>query len=160
MEVYRDVEHGKITCRRAAKHTSKRTCEQHDLLGQLLEAEACKKRTPLRCEPHFEFVLSKREPLRAYASIVVVSGFFLVTEDGLDLGTVQEHCQKICKFDFANLLARQAEEMVTNHVIAADGEDRPGKNGKDKKEKKKSKDKKEKKSSNEPKLSKYKGHKK
>lgn len=152
MEVYRDVEHGKITCRRGSKHTSKRTCEQHDLLGQLLlEAEACKKSAPLRREPHFEFVLSKREPLRAYASIVMVSGFFLVTEDGLDLGTVQEHCQKICKFDFANLLARQAEEMVTNHLKAADGEDRPGKNGKDKKEKK---------SSNEPKLSKYKSHKK
>ena len=39
----------------------------------------------------------------AIAAIVMVSGFFLVSEDGLDLGTVQEHCQKIYKFDFANL---------------------------------------------------------
>lgn len=88
----------------------------------------------------------------AIAAIVMVSGYFIVTEDGVHLDTVQKHCQNMYKFDFAKLPGK-LKEMVTKHLKdGPDGADEgcPSKEKKDKKVAKKSKDKgKEKKESKE-----------
>ena len=76
----------------------------------------------------------------AIAAIVMVSSFFIVTEDGVDLSTVQKHCQNMCKFDFAKLPAKP-KEMVAKHLKDGADEDRPGKGKKEKKSSKNSTDK-------------------